>query len=470
MFPPGKTRPAGWHLHPREQRAILLMGDLIVAYLALVAAIFAWSLRDSWHITFFQQRVQTWYYFVPLFWLVLLVELYEPRRANSRRMTVRGIFLAALTGLIFYAFIYFFVPRDLARVGIGFFLVFVALFTLAWRMIYIGIFTAPTFLRKVLIIGAGKAGQTMAQAYLKVHPRPFVLVGFLDDDPTKVGKPVEGFPTLAGCDQLLAIIEQESISEVLVAITGEMQGDTFQTILDAQEAGVDIVPMPAIYEELLGRVPVQHLESDWLIRSFVVEARAGGFYEAGKRLLDVLGGVVGVSLSVILFPLAALLIVLDSGFPVFYNQIRSGRGAITYRLYKFRTMRQDAEMDGQARPAEENDERVTRVGGLLRRTHIDELPQFWNVLRGEMSIVGPRAERPELISKYQKHIPFYRARLMVKPGITGWAQINYGYSSTIPQTVVKLEYDLYYIKHRSLLMDLTIILRTIGQVIGLRGR
>lgn len=470
MSTAGKTRPAGWHVHPREQRAILLMGDLIVAYLALVAAIFAWSLRDSWHITFFQQRVQTWYYFVPLVWLILLVELYEPRRANSRRMTLRGILLAALTGLIFYALIYFLDQRALARVGIGFFLGFASLFTLVWRMIYITIFTAPAFLRRVLIVGAGKAGQTLAEAYTRVHPQPFVLVGFLDDNPAKVGQAVGGFPTLAGCNQLLDLIEKESISEVLVAITGEMQGDTFQTILDAQEAGVDIVPMPAVYEELLGRVPVQHLESDWLIRSFVVEARAGGIYEAGKRLLDILGGLIGVGLSIVLFPFAGLIIVLDSGFPIFYHQIRSGRGGTTYRLYKFRTMRQDAEMDGQARPAEENDERVTRVGGFLRRTHIDELPQFWNVLRGEMSIVGPRAERPELISKYQKHIPFYRARLMVKPGITGWAQINYGYSATIPQTVVKLEYDLYYIKHRSLVMDLTIILRTIGQVIGLRGR
>jgi len=446
------------------------MGDLLIAYLALAAAIYTWSLRDSWHITFFRERVQAWYYFVPLVWLILLVELYEPHRAMNRRLTLRGILLAGLTGLIFYAIIYLLEEGALARVGVGFFLFFASLLTLLWRQLYISISTASPFLRRVLIIGAGQAGQTLAEAYLKLTPRPFILVGFLDDDQTKVGTPVHGFPTLASCKELLAIVEKETISQVVVAISGEMQGDTFQTILDAQEAGVEVAPMPAVYEELLGRVPVQHLESDWLIRSFVVEASAGGFYEAGKRLIDILGGLVGVFLSLIAFPFAGLLIVVDSGFPIIYNQIRSGMGGSTYRLYKFRTMRQDAEIDGLARPAEENDERVTRVGTLLRRTHIDELPQFWNVLRGEMSIVGPRAERPELINKYQQHIPFYRARLMVKPGITGWAQINYGYSATIPQTVVKLEYDLYYIKHRSLLMDLTIILRTIGQVIGLRGR
>jgi lipopolysaccharide/colanic/teichoic acid biosynthesis glycosyltransferase len=133
-------------------------------------------------------------------------------------------------------------------------------------------------------------------------------------------------------------------------------------------------------------------------------------------------------------------------------------------------MCQDAEKDGKVEVTREHDERITRVGGILRRSHIDELPQFWNVLRGDMSIVGPRAERPELIIEYQKHIPLYRARLLVKPGITGWAQINFGYSATIAQTIIKLEYDLYYIKHRNILMDILIILRTITQVIGFQGR
>jgi exopolysaccharide biosynthesis polyprenyl glycosylphosphotransferase len=249
-----------------------------------------------------------------------------------------------------------------------------------------------------------------------------------------------------------------------------MQGATFQTILDAQDRGVEVIPMPALYEELMGRVPVHHLESEWLIRSFVVEARAGGFYETGKRLLDLAASVVGLGIWLILYPLIALVILIDSGFPIMYSQMRSGKGGRPFRIHKFRTMRQDAEKDGQARMAQESDDRVTRVGYFLRRTHLDELPQFWNVLRGEMSMVGPRSERPEWVTHFEKQIPFYRARLLVKPGITGWAQVNYGYVSTVEETTLKLEYDLYYIKHRSILMDLTIILRTVGQMIGFRGR
>jgi lipopolysaccharide/colanic/teichoic acid biosynthesis glycosyltransferase len=162
--------------------------------------------------------------------------------------------------------------------------------------------------------------------------------------------------------------------------------------------------------------------------------------------------------------------VLETGFPVFYGQDRLGKGGKPFTLYKIRTMRQDAEADGIARLAQENDPRVTRVGNILRKTRLDEFPQFFNVLRGEMSLVGPRAEREELVQKFQREIPFYRARLLVKPGISGWAQITHGYASTIFGTSLKLEYDLYYIKHRTVGMDITILLRTFGTVFGFKGR
>jgi lipopolysaccharide/colanic/teichoic acid biosynthesis glycosyltransferase len=198
--------------------------------------------------------------------------------------------------------------------------------------------------------------------------------------------------------------------------------------------------------------------------------RVSGFYELTKRILDILGGAVGLLIFVITYPFLALAVFIDSGMPVFYSQPRLGRGGHIFTIYKYRTMRQDAEADGEIRITLENDPRVTRVGNFLRRTRLDELPQFWNVLRGEMSLVGPRAERPELVAEYQKQIPFYRARLLVKPGLTGWAQINYGYVASVTETAVKIEYDLYYIKHRTLNMDFQIMLRTIGTVFRQTGR
>jgi lipopolysaccharide/colanic/teichoic acid biosynthesis glycosyltransferase len=220
----------------------------------------------------------------------------------------------------------------------------------------------------------------------------------------------------------------------------------------------------------MGRVPIRHLEADWILRSFVDQARQSGFYELGKRLLDIAGGLIGCGIFLVFFPLVALAILLDTGFPVFYKQTRSGRGGQPYKIFKFRTMGLDAEPDGQPQWAEENDKRATRVGRMLRKTHLDELPQFVNVLKGEMSLVGPRAERPELVDWFQQHVPFYRARLLVKPGITGWAQVNFGYASTIDETITKLEYDLYYIKHRNLILDFVILLRTPATVFGFRGR
>jgi lipopolysaccharide/colanic/teichoic acid biosynthesis glycosyltransferase len=228
--------------------------------------------------------------------------------------------------------------------------------------------------------------------------------------------------------------------------------------------------MPRAYEELLGRVPIRLLEADWILRSFVDEQKVSGFYELVKRLVDIIGGLIGTVLMLITLPIVTLAIVIDDGFPIFYTQTRSGRGSQPYTIIKLRTMRRDAEKVGHPQWASEDDSRATRVGRILRRSHLDELPQFINVLRGEMSLVGPRAERPELMEVFQKNVPFYRARLLVKPGITGWAQVNFGYASTIDETMTKLEYDLYYIKHRGILTDLIILLRTPATVFGFRGR
>jgi lipopolysaccharide/colanic/teichoic acid biosynthesis glycosyltransferase len=234
--------------------------------------------------------------------------------------------------------------------------------------------------------------------------------------------------------------------------------------------GVNLTPMPQMYEELLSRVPIFLLEAEWIVRSFVEKSHTSTLYQLSKSLIDFAGGLLGTIVMLAFLPLISLGIILETGFPIFLTQNRLGRGGQPYKIIKFRTMVRDAEKDGETRMTEENDERVTKFGWFLRKTHLDELPQFINVLRGEMSLVGPRAERPQLVEQFQREIPFYRARLLVKPGITGWAQINYGYAGTVEETAIKLEYDLFYIEHRNLIMDITIILRTIWQVLGFKGQ
>jgi exopolysaccharide biosynthesis polyprenyl glycosylphosphotransferase len=470
-----ETKPT-WRLRPGEQRAILILGDLIMAALALLAGIYFWFAGDAWlkkfSLEFFRLRVQFWFYMLPLAWMLLLVEIYDLHRAANWNRTLRAVMVAGLVGGIAYLLIYFTSdePGRINRRAVAVFIVLAMLLTLLWRWFYIRLITSQGNQRRVVVFGAGGNGRTFAEIYKTITPPPFILVAYIDDDPEKLGKDVEGFRILGGSNKLLRLIDEMNITDVIVSITGELQGEAFQTLLDVQERGIEIIRMPTLYEELLGRVPIHHLESDWIIRSFVDEARSGTFFELGKRILDIIGSIVGLLILLILLPFVGIAILIDSGMPIFYWQERLGRGGREFKIIKFRTMRQDAEAAGQPQMAGENDPRITRVGNFLRTTRLDEVPQFWNVLHGEMSIVGPRAERAQWVATFQEEIPFYRARLLVKPGISGWAQINYGYASTVEDTAVKLEYDLFYIKHRSIGMDLVIILRTISTVLGRRGR
>jgi exopolysaccharide biosynthesis polyprenyl glycosylphosphotransferase len=462
-----------WRLRIGERRIVLLTGDLIASLFALGVALYIWGSRlrfIQFDIEFLRQRVPFWFYLLPVIWIALLLDLYDVHRAGDWGRTVRGIIGAAVVAFGLYLIFYFFYPDLLPRVSVGVFIILVSLLTLFWRRIYIRIFADPQFMRRVLLVGGGNAGQDLLKVINDLWPPPFFVAGIIDDDPQKLGKEIEGYQVYGNCDTLLSIIDEQNISDIIVAISGQLHSGMFQSLLEAQERGVDILRLPRVFEDLVGRVPIMLLEADWVIRSFVDDVNSNQFYEMVKRLLDILGGLVGVIALLILLPFIGVAIFVDDGRQIFYRQIRTGRGGQSYEIIKFRTMRRNAEADGMPKWASESDERATRVGRFLRKTHLDELPQFINVLRGEMSLVGPRAERPELVNYFQHQVPFYRARLLVKPGLTGWAQVNFGYASSIEDTIIKLEYDLYYIKHRSLLLDLLILLRTPATVFGLRGR
>jgi exopolysaccharide biosynthesis polyprenyl glycosylphosphotransferase len=475
-------RPA-LRLRPNEHRLLLLVGDLIASVSAAFLALYVWQQYSIYRLidlgmkperaeVLVKIEVPFWFYLLPLAWLLLMVEVYDPHTAIDWRRTLRGIAGAAFLGAMAYSLVFILnrEPGGLPRIVVGAFIVLASLLTVVWRMVYVRVYTSSGLSRRVLIVGAGKAGLALARVYGNSQPKPFSLIGFIDDDHRKLNKRYEGHPVVGTSRDLLAIVDQYRVSDLVVAITGEVQGSTFQMLLDAQEHGVEVTRMPIVYEEITQRVPIHHLESDWLIRSFVDQLRVTVIYQALKRLLDIVGGLLGLAILLPLAPFIALGIFIDSGLPIMYSQDRLGRGGAAFTIHKFRTMRQDAEADGSYNPATPNDQRVTKFGRLLRRTHLDEFPQFWTVFKGRMSLVGPRAERGQLVAEFQKQIPFYRARLLVKPGLTGWAQINYGYVATVRETEVKLEYDLYYIKHRSLAMDISIILRTIGAVLGRKGR
>ena len=227
--------------------------------------------------------------------------------------------------------------------------------------------------------------------------------------------------------------------------------------------------MPVLYEQLTGRVPVEHVGSNWYVAMPIWHPGTGTLYPLLKRLMDIVLASLGLFFLGLAFPLIAAAIYLDSPGPIFYTQERVGKGGRRFRIYKFRTMVPDAEQ-GKAVWATTNDPRVTRVGRFLRRAHIDEFPQFLNILKGEMSAVGPRPERPEFVEELVQEIPFYRVRHAVKPGMAGWALVKYGYASSKEDALIRLQYDLYYIKHQSLWLDIVILLKTILDTITLQGR
>ncbi len=469
-----KPRPKRWQLRASERVGILVIGDILMAAAALFLGLYFWAAGDAWmefSLEFIADRPPFWYFLLPIFWVVLLVELYDVHRASNPKETLKGIGLATLIYVLAYLLIYFTSdPRSLPRRGVSVFIVFAVLFTSVWRLAYIRMFTAPHLLKRILIVGAGKAGKTLVDVVSNRWPPPFFLVGLIDDDPHKNGHQIGGYDVLGDSNTLIDVINERQVTDLVLAISGEMKAEMFQAILTAQEMGINLTPMPQVYEELLTRVPIFLLESEWIVRSFVEKTHTTTLYQLSNSLINFAGGLLGTLLMAGFFPFISLAIILESGFPIFFTQERLGRGGQPYKIIKFRTMERGAEKDGQARMAEEHDDRVTKVGWFLRKTHLDELPQFVNVLRGEMSLVGPRAERPQLVAYFQKEIPFYRARLLVKPGITGWAQVNYGYAGNVNETAIKLEYDLYYIEHRNLFMDISIILRTVGTMLGFKGQ
>jgi len=462
-------------LKPGESRLILLTGDVIAAFLALFVALILWSiepdewLRFSWQ--FIIERPPFWFFLLPILWIILLSGLYDHRKAIKRKETVSGIAMSLLMSVILYLFLFFLSePNSLPRLGVALFFLGSTFFTLIWRLIFIQIFSGPAFLRRVIIVGAGNSGRTLVNTVKDMNPIPFHLIGLVDDDESKRDTEIHGFPVLGGSQDLLKLIEDYHISDVIFAITGNMKSSLLDTLLIIEENGIEVTTMPVLYEELLGRIPIYLLQPDWLLRTFIDQIHINRFYEIAKRFLDIIGGFLGVIILSVLLPFIIFAIALDGGGHIFYRQSRLGKNGKEYKIIKFRTMHVDAEKDGIPMPAIENDKRITRIGKFLRKSHIDEIPQFINILKGEMSLVGPRPERPLIVEELQKEVPFYRARLLVKPGLAGWAQINFGYASEVEENAIKLEYDLYYIKHRNIILDISILFQTVSSVIGLRGR
>ena len=480
-------QPARLRLEFSERKFLLRLGDLFLIAIGILSALYLWSYLASYEFGLTLIRVQlSWIVLIASAWFAWLYvsDLYDLKKAVRVRDCIRMIGLGA--GIIAMLYLsYFFVraipltPNTLVppisnegstplRLAPGLAIIFTTFLLGFWRIAYAVVWGGPHLRRRILVMGAGAAGTSLA-AVLNNHAH-FDLIGFVDDDPSKQGMRVNNSAVMGKHTDLVRLALLHNVDELVIAISAEARGTLFQAIMDCHERGVTITPMPLLYEQLTGRVPVEHIGSQWYVALPFEPRSFNSVTRLLKRGLDLVGGLFFGLVFVLAFPFVALAIKLDSKGSIFYSQERMGLHGKRFTVFKFRSMVKDAERDGKAQWATKNDVRITRVGAFIRKTRLDELPQVLNVLRGDMSLVGPRPERPQFIDKLQKQIPFYRTRLAAKPGLTGWAQVNYGYGSTTQDALIKLQYDLFYIKHQTAWFDLKILLRTVGVVLKMKGQ
>ena len=458
-----------------ERKTLLVFIDLLLVNSATLIALWLWTLRDPLR-PFSQDFVLSqahWFLFLTALWLLLasVNDFYDLKIAANFLSSASTLLRITAFMLLIYFLIYFFSPRDsLPRLFILFYAVLSFIFLGLWRSGYALFFGRLPFQRRAIIVGAGASGQTIAQTIRENLGPDYQLVGYIDDDPAKQGQVFEGLPVIGTHRDLASLVKAKGVSEVILAITHSMHHDLFRALMDCQEQGAQITPMPLLYEEITGQVPVEHIGDNWPVALPLDHPSTGSFFPLFKRAVDLAIAAIGLTVLVILLPLVALALYVDSPGPIFYTQERVGQGRKTFRLIKLRSMIPNAEKEGVAVWAKEGDPRITRVGRFLRLTRLDELPQFINVLKGEMSVVGPRPERPEFVAELEERIPFYRVRHSVKPGMAGWGLVKYGYADSVEDALEKVQYDLYYIKHQSIYMDLLILAKTIGAMISFKGR
>jgi sugar transferase (PEP-CTERM system associated) len=365
--------------------------------------------------------------------------------------------------------LYFLVPSLLLSRGVFLIgMLLVTAFVLLTRKLLDRAWQLSTTTQRVAILGTGELALELAREVSRREDLGMKLEGFVSGAVSAEGEEaIFGFPILGPATDMEAISKEYGISRIIVALEDRRGTLPIRELVTLRVMGLRVDDAPTALASLTGRIALRSVKPSWFVFS-------DGFHRSKwndlvKRVLDLVGGLIGLVLSFPIMGLVALIIRWDSKGPVIYRQTRVGRASKPFELLKFRSMKVDAEIGAGAQWASENDPRTTRVGRFLRKYRLDELPQFINVIRGEMSFVGPRPERPFFVNELRKKIPYYDERHSVRPGLTGWAQVRYSYGSSVEDAFKKLEYDLFYLQNMSLTFDLAIIFQTIRIVVGGRG-
>lgn len=443
------------------------------ALIFVLVAVAAWLRlnQQDWEISLAQHGVAKAFLVVFVTQACLYFsDLYSSRQGADRRDLFIRIMQALGAASFILAGIYFSFPK--LAIGRGVFLIaaiLVIIGVVGWRVLVELTSKAMGPRERLLLVGTSPAAVALAK---ELHEHRVELgveiVGFVDPDPSRVGAPVLNPGVIGTVGDIPGIVTDRRVDRVVVSLADARGKLPMDELLRMKlDRNVSFDHLPTVYEEYTGKIAIENLRPSWLIFS-------GGFKKtrvllAAKRALDIVAAFIGLLLLTPVMLVVGLLVRLTSKGPALYHQERVGQGGRVFTVHKFRSMRQDAEAGTGAVWAQARDSRITPIGGFLRRTRLDEVPQLWNVLMGDMAMVGPRPERPEFVGQLTEQIPFYGLRHSVRPGVTGWAQVRYTYGASVEDSMEKLQYDLFYIKHMTVAFDLFVLFSTVKTVILRRG-
>ena len=463
------AKKKGIHFEVSERKILLRIVDLIVVFLGVY---FLSLFFEFEYLSINKENIVALVLlgvYITIFGTIF--ELYDLQKASKFDTTFRNVVITTSIVVLFYLLTPIlspYLPEE--RLQIVYFYLTIIVFILLWRAIYINLIESPRFYKRILLVGEVSNIDGLVKALGASNPN-YKIVGFINSEvSTSESVKFKGLEEFDSKD-FLEIIEKERISEVLVASFNSeaIIVEVYHDLMLLLERGFKIRDYTQVYEELLLRVPIQFVGKDFYKYFPFSRSNENKLYIFFQRGFDVIVAILGLMFGLIILPLISVGNLIGNKGPLFYSQERVGRNSKAFRILKLRTMIVNAEKDG-VKWAKKDDIRITAFGKFLRRSRLDEIPQFYNVIKGEMSVIGPRPERPFFVNELSRIIPFYETRHIIKPGLTGWAQVNTRYGSSIDDSLTKLQYDLYYIKHRSIFLDFSISIKTMSTILYYRGQ
>ncbi len=397
-------------------------------------------------------------------------EMYNLQVASNQYQVIKSIILTSSTTVLIYLLTPIYTPvLPSNRMQILYFYLAVLLSLFIWRMIYVKFLASNRFIKKVVIICDREQLRELVTGLENVDPH-YKVMGYVNSDSNKKADSTDYIKNI-DIDRLDDFVVKNSVSEIVIASqkTDGITVNLYNQLLHLLESGFIIREYTQVYETITQRIPVQYVARDFYRYFPFSRSNQNHLYLVFARFFEVLISLAGLAIGVILLPLIIIGNAIGNRGKLFYTQQRVGKNGEVFDIVKFRTMVKNAERNGAVFTTT-NDSRITAFGKIMRKTRIDEFPQFYNILKGDMAVIGPRPERPVFVEEIADVMPFYQTRHVVKPGLTGWAQVNYSYGETINDSLIKLQYDLYYIKHRSMFLDINIIVKTFSTVLFYRGQ